>query len=146
MTKRPSMLETNRRNGKTQVMAQRNCILDSAEKSFLERGLENVNMQDIAISAGINRSSLYRYFPDQAPIAFEIAVRMLRKILHASGIDDRAFNLKNFRQAILNMIDQFFEVRDAFRYITCCLARSSARASRTPHPRCLALLLARYDE
>ena len=62
--------------------------------------------------------SLYRYFPDRDPIAFEIAVRMLRRICYATEIGEQPINLEFFRNAILRMIDQFFPLRDAFRYIS----------------------------
>jgi len=116
--KQPSKLDTIRRHGKTQVQAQRNSILDAAEKLFLEKGLENTSMKDIAAKAGITRMSLYRYFPDRDPIAFEIAVRMLRRICYAAEIGEQPINLEFFRKAIIRMIDQFFSLRDAFRYIS----------------------------
>jgi AcrR family transcriptional regulator len=117
MTEPLSKSETNRLNGKTQVIAQRNSILDAAEKLFLEKGLENTSMKDIAAEAGLTRPSLYRYFPDRDPIAFEIAVRMLRRITEASNLRERPLQLNDYRQVILSMIDQFDLLRDAYRYI-----------------------------
>ncbi|HVP20954.1 MAG TPA: TetR/AcrR family transcriptional regulator [Anaerolineaceae bacterium] len=117
MSYRSSKLETIRKNGKTQVIAQRNSILDAAEKLFLEKGLEHTNMTDIAAEADITRPSLYRYFPDRDPMAFEIAVRMLRRIVETSNLSERPLQLKDFRLVILRMIDQFDSLRDAYRYI-----------------------------
>lgn len=41
---------------------QRERILDSAAALFMERGIQGVSMADIAQHAGLQRSSLYRYF------------------------------------------------------------------------------------
>jgi len=117
MNNQSSKLEAIRKNGKTQVIAQRNSILDAAEKLFVEKGLENTNMKDIAAEAGITRPSLYRYFPDRDPIAFEVAVRMLRKIIETSNLRERPLQLQDYRQVILHMVDQFDSLRDVYRYI-----------------------------
>jgi AcrR family transcriptional regulator len=117
MPKRISNLEKTRRNGSTQVDAQRASILEAAEKLFLEKGLENTNMSDIATEAGITRVSLYRYFPDRHPIAFEIAVRMLRKILESSDTGKRPVSFESLRDIAIRTIEQFYPLRGAYRYL-----------------------------
>jgi AcrR family transcriptional regulator len=117
MPKRVSNLEKVRRNGSTQVDAQRLNILDAAEKLFLEKGLESTNMSEIAAEAGITRVSLYRYFPDRHPIAFEIAVRMLRKILESSDNGERPITFKSLRDIATRTIEQFDQLRTAYRYL-----------------------------
>ena len=117
MTKTISKLEANRQEGKNQVDELRVNILDAAEELFLEKGLENTNMSDIAAAAGINRVSLYRYFPDRDPIAFEIAVRMLKDIARAVGAVDPSDQPGNPHEFLLAMIDDFYELRNAYRYL-----------------------------
>lgn len=117
MPEQISNLEKIRRNGETQVDAQRVNILDSAEQLFLDKGLEETSMSDIAGAAGITRVSLYRYFPDQQTIIFEIAVRMLKKIALASDVIEENDIIRTVKKAVLRMIDQFYHLRDAFRFM-----------------------------
>ena len=113
----PSNLEKNRQGGKHQIAGRRDSILEAAESLFLQKGLENTSMVDIASQAGITKVTLYRYFPDRNPIAFEIAVRMLRKIAASAEIEGRDPSLENLRGFALAMIENFHRLRDAYRYI-----------------------------
>lgn len=112
-----SKLEAARLDGSTQVDYQRRNILDSAERLFLAKGLESTTMGDIAAEAGISRVSLYRYFPDRHPIAFEIAVRMLHQIYAAADPGEHPVTIETQRKIIMRMIDQFDTYRDAHRYL-----------------------------
>lgn len=117
MTKTISKLEAGRRKGENQVDDQRTNILDAAEKLFLEKGLENTNMKDIAEAAGISRVSVYRYFPDLHPIAFEIAVRMMKEISLSVNPGKGNSILDLYRKSMLTAIDKFYELQDAFRFV-----------------------------
>lgn len=117
MKRKTSKLAKARHNGQTQVETQRANILVAAEHLFLEKGLENTKMSDIAARAGITRMSLYRYFPDRDPIAFEIAVRMLRRITESAYTGEQPFNFEAVRRMIMRMIEQFYPLRDAHRYL-----------------------------
>lgn len=112
-----STYERNRINGVHQVDEQRNAILDAAETLFLQKGLENTTMGDIAKETGIHRATVYRYFSDRDPIAFEIAVRMLKKISLTAGYLESSSQPIMLREFLLAMIDHFDELRDAYRYV-----------------------------
>jgi AcrR family transcriptional regulator len=112
-----SNLEKNRQDGVHQIASRKESILDAAEAVFLQKGLENTSMVDIASEAGITKVTLYRYFPDRHPIAFEIAVRMLRRIFAASGEEALELSPLNLKRFALGMIDHFDQLRDAYRYI-----------------------------
>jgi AcrR family transcriptional regulator len=112
-----SIYEQNRINGLYQVDEQRNAILDAAEKLFLQKGLENTTIGDIANETGIHRVTLYRYFPDRGPIAFEIAVRMLKKIKSSTDVSEQSVYLLAIKEDTLAMIDQFGDLRDAYRFL-----------------------------
>ena len=116
MTKKISKLEAGRRQGRNQVSDRRITILDAAEKLFLENGLENVGMSDIAEAAGITRVSLYRYFPDRDPIVFEIAARMINRLAFAAGSQEPGRPVTE-REFMLAMIDQFDNLRIVYRYM-----------------------------
>lgn len=104
--------------GKHQVDERRESILAQAEQLFLMQGLEATSMIDIAQSAGISKVTLYRYFPDKNPIAFEIAARMLDRITTRCGVHDRTISDgERVAASLLNMIRRFDELRDAYRYI-----------------------------
>jgi len=117
MGKSISKLEARRRRGENQVDEQHSNILDAAEKIFLSKGFENTTMSDIAAGAGISRVSLYRYFPDLHPIAFEIAVRMLKRSLESTRVEEGNSAFGHFRMYINSAIDQFFHLRDVYRYL-----------------------------
>ena len=116
MTKKISKLEAGRRQGRNQVSDRRITILDAAQKLFLENGLENVGMSDIAEAAGITRVSLYRYFPDRDPIVFEIAARMINRLAFAAGSQEPGRPVTE-REFMLAMIDQFDNLRIVYRYL-----------------------------
>ena len=109
----------NRQQGKHQVDEQRENILDAAEKLFLDQGLENTRMTDIANRASITKMTLYRYFPNRDPIAFKVAGRMLDTIATtvARGIDDNAHGIQAIKGVCLGMIREFPQLRTAYRYI-----------------------------
>lgn len=112
-----STYQRNRVNGLFQVDEQRNAILDAAEILFLQKGLENTTMGDIAEETGIHRATIYRYFPDRDPIAFEIAVRMLKKISLTAGFLESSGQPISEGEFMLAMIDHFDELRDAYHYL-----------------------------
>lgn len=51
---------------------KRDIILNTAYKLFIERGIENVSMLEIAEQAGMQRRSLYNYYSDKDQIAVDI--------------------------------------------------------------------------
>jgi AcrR family transcriptional regulator len=105
------------------VDAQRTNILDAAERRFLRNGLEHTTMADIAEEAGITRMTLYRYFRDRDTIAFEIAVRMLERVVSGNTpttvgeSDGEAILLGRLKDAAQSMIRNFDALRDAYRYL-----------------------------
>lgn len=117
MAKRLSKLERTRRNGDTQVEYQRANILAAAERIFLAKGVEHTSMSDIAAEAGITRASLYRYFSDRDPIAFEIASRMLRRITESAALGQSQTSLEQGREGLIRMIQQFPLQIEAHRYL-----------------------------
>lgn len=117
-----SKLEKLRQSGQTQVDEQRLHVLDAAEKLFLQKGLENTHMTDIAAQAGITRMTLYRYYPNRDSIAVEIANRLLKRMDAVNdvrpadeivGEDQLIEFVKQYAQA---MIQNFYELRDSYRF------------------------------
>jgi AcrR family transcriptional regulator len=117
MPKPKSKLENSRQTGKHQVDEQRMCILDAAEKLFLQNGLENTKMVDIASAAGITKITLYRYFSNRDVIALEIHKRMILKIGASIEWETLGVSLEMARQLTRAMISGYAELRDAYRYM-----------------------------
>lgn len=111
-----SISEFVRQNNKN-LEGQRNNILDAAERLFLEKGLDKTNMKDIAAEADISRVSLYKYFPDRDPIAFEIAFRMLTKVVETCNISVNPDQSEFRKENILAMIDKFDVLRNEYRFL-----------------------------
>lgn len=109
----------NREKGMHQVEKQRESILDAAEKLFLQNGLENTKMIDIATQAGITKVTLYRYFPNRDPIAFEVAVRMLKNIVMtaAQNAYGGETSMDMIKGLCLGMIREFPALRGAYRFV-----------------------------
>jgi AcrR family transcriptional regulator len=113
----PSKSAADRKTGKHQVDEQRASILEAAEKLFLQQGLENTRMVDIASQAGITRVTLYRYFANRDAIALELQVRMLHRIAALVESEDQGLSVASYRQMARSMIRNFPRLRQAFRYI-----------------------------
>jgi AcrR family transcriptional regulator len=117
MNKATSKLESSRQTGKHQVDEQRASILDAAERLFLQNGLENTRMVDIAAQAGITKITLYRYFPNRDVIAIAIQVRMLDQVGSLVCPCNQIASLESARKVVQSMIRNFDSLRDAYRYI-----------------------------
>lgn len=61
-------------------LTTRQRILKEAEKQFIDLGIANVQMKDIASAININRRTLYRYFPSKDELAFEIEIIIMKQI------------------------------------------------------------------
>jgi AcrR family transcriptional regulator len=56
---------------------QRERILDTAERLFIEKGLDGVSMSDIARAAHLTRNTVYEYFPNKQEVAWGIFQKLL---------------------------------------------------------------------
>lgn len=86
---------------------QRNYILNTAYRLFVEKGIENVTMQEIALVCDIERRSLYNYYNDKDQLAFDIAKCFFSAIEEISAIKDRTF--ENKFEEIKALVYAFYE-------------------------------------
>jgi TetR/AcrR family transcriptional regulator len=56
---------------------RREYIIDAAEKLFIDKGYDNVPMNDIANEVGVNRATLYLYFKNKDSLYFAVLQRGL---------------------------------------------------------------------
>jgi len=61
-------------------LSTRDKILKEAESRFVEAGITGTQMKEIAEAAGINRRTLYRYFPTKEELAFAVEVAVIAKL------------------------------------------------------------------
>jgi TetR/AcrR family transcriptional regulator len=71
---------------------RRNDIIDAAEKSFFERGYDNVSMDDVAKAAELAKGTVYLYFKNKESLFFAVALRgariltdMFEEVLEGGG-------------------------------------------------------------
>lgn len=58
-----------------------NTILNAGMNLFLEEGLAEVHMKDVARKAGVSRATLYRYYPSKEDLALAIEHHLYRDVL-----------------------------------------------------------------
>ena len=51
-------------------------VLECSFELFAKRGIESVTMPELAKAAGIDRSSIYRYFPNKADLAIAVSAQV----------------------------------------------------------------------
>jgi AcrR family transcriptional regulator len=117
MVKTTSRLASGRQIGEHQVDWQRASILDAADKLFLQIGLKNTRMIDIAAGAGITKITLYRYFSNLDEIAVQIHERMLSRIASLINPEELVVSPDALKKLVQVMIHNFEPLRDAYRYI-----------------------------
>ncbi|WP_414470170.1 TetR/AcrR family transcriptional regulator [Methanobacterium sp. ACI-7] len=60
---------------------RREYIVETAEKLFLEKGYNNVSMNDISQEIGVNRATLYLYFKNKDSLYFTVLLRGLNLMM-----------------------------------------------------------------
>ncbi|TQR18843.1 TetR/AcrR family transcriptional regulator [Psychrobacillus soli] len=58
-------------------------IVSAAERLFLDRGLDSVQMQDVANEAEVGIATVFRYFPKKDKLIVAVAIQNLERILPA---------------------------------------------------------------
>ncbi len=117
-------IDRHRRELSSAKEARRLLILDTAERLFIEHGLEKVNIKDIVKATEISRVTFYRYFPDIHPLAMEVAGRMMGK-MYATIITKKdwlntppTFRGKHIAIGFFSaMVECFHDITDSLQYI-----------------------------
>lgn len=64
----------------------RNRLLQSAQRLFVEQGIADVTMSAIARDAGVGKGTLYRHFPDKAAVCHALLDEDMRVFQHETLI------------------------------------------------------------
>ena len=62
-------------------LKRKNLLLDSSLDYFIQNGIQNASMDEIAQAAGISRQTIYRYYNSKEELAFAIELIVLERIL-----------------------------------------------------------------
>ena len=117
---RDSNLARYRAEHRDKPSSRRSEIIDAAEALFLERGIAATSLIDIAQRVGVTRTTLYRYFEGRDQLAFEVAGRMITKLVTKAqeAVPAGAGPLEAARAAAMSLITQFEHNRDPHWYLT----------------------------
>lgn len=87
--------------------ANRQLILETAEKLFAERGVAAVNMADVAEAAGVGKGTLYRRYANKAELCLALMDTQMKEF--QEGILDRMRQLAAQESSKLEQLDQFLD-------------------------------------
>jgi len=91
-------------------------IIEKARKIFLEKGLFNIVMDDIAAAVGLTRRSLYRYFETKEDMAYETAILLLNewnayhKKVYSQLSGNGIYQLEDFLNQLINYMNDRIEI------------------------------------
>ena len=88
-------------------MKRREAILEKAEMLFLQKGIDNTTMDEIANKAGIGIATLFRYFPKKELIIQTVATNKITILLNA--LEDIEKNSSTCMDMMTQVMDFFIE-------------------------------------
>ena len=84
-------------------------IIQEASKLFLQLGFKTVTMDDLAVSLGISKKTLYIHFENKQQLVYEVAQAIFEKITK---------DILKIRESCSNPIEEFHFVRlEAMKYL-----------------------------
>ena len=95
---------------------QRERILDAAEMLFIQRGIDNVGISDIAAAARISRVTLYEYFPNKEEVAWSIFQKLVQQPVAIPGSPESS-GYQRIERAMMERIDLLEKYPEHLRFI-----------------------------
>lgn len=93
-------------------------VITIAKESFINKGIINTEMKDLAAKAGISRSSLYRHFPSSLDIAFHVLNDVLLELMTVDcEIPDTLNGFEQFSFYIHKSVDKLCDNLPMVRFI-----------------------------
>lgn len=100
-----------RRKKQPQSVHRKN-ISEIAEKLFIEKGIENTSMNDIARESGYSKASLYVYFKDKEELIAVLVLESMEKLYEYLG---KAVNTQgDFYQRYLEICEALFQYHSEY--------------------------------
>lgn len=87
------------------VSSKRELLLNEALRVFSKRGYHEAAIEDIGAAAGMNASSVYRYFPSKAELLSSAFYRAADRLAVAAG--DALATASTPREALLTLADRY---------------------------------------
>lgn len=120
-------MSTNLQSRKQQLV--REAIWDAAVALFLEKGFEQVTVEEIADQAGVSRRTFFRYFPTKNDLMSESMVSYGVELIHAIDACPKAAPISEvFRETVLR-VAQHCTADERTRNIMRIAARSEVARS-----------------
>jgi len=95
-------------------------ILDVGMQLFLEKGVADVDMKEVAAAAGLSRATLYRYFPSKKALVYAI-LRWQSEVnaegYHAARQAFAGNGFEKFSQFVAQLLDAYRAFPDMFRFM-----------------------------
>jgi len=98
---------------------QRERILDTAERLFIQEGIDNISISAIADAARIARRTLYQYFPDKQEISWAIYEKIVEKWsgVFSHPLEKEGNGYQQLERLVLLLASQWMEHPEDSRFI-----------------------------
>jgi TetR/AcrR family acrAB operon transcriptional repressor len=96
------------RRTKEKAQETRNRILDTAEKVFVEKGVSNTSLAQLAEAAGVTRGAIYWHFKNKADLFDAMMSRVvlpMEEMAARAGDDNLADPMAHVRACALNVLE-----------------------------------------
>ncbi len=111
------------RRTKQEALATRNSILDTAEQVFMEKGVSNTSLAQLAEAAGVTRGAIYWHFRNKADLFDAMMSRVvlpMEEMAARAGDDDLEDPLAYVRACALNVLDHLTSNAQCRRVFEIC--------------------------
>jgi len=103
------------------VLRSQKMIIEAFMKLVIQKGYNNVSIQDIAEEAMINRATFYAHFKDKEDLfdsIFDRSLSVLTSVLDVTQlVKNNKIQVKHIEHLLTKMYDVIFQNRDFFRII-----------------------------
>lgn len=88
---------------------RKNSLIEIAEDYFIEHGLHNCTMEEIAAASGISRQTMYRYYSSKEDLVFAVGKRVLLRLSsRIEGLFDITANMS--LEHLYNLSDKLITI------------------------------------